>query len=86
MKPALLRSPLSEAEIRFSMERHSCTSSGLRKSSRFRRRQTELDHSPSVLRREPLHTLREISWYVKLNHLRHGSVLQIPCSFTTMGF
>jgi len=34
-------------------------------SSRLRRRQTELDYSSSLLRRKPLHTLRELDRYVK---------------------
>jgi hypothetical protein len=30
-----------------------------------------------MLLREPLHTFREICWYVKLNYSCHGSVLPI---------
>src|SRR5579872_659662 len=47
------------------------------RSSRFLFRQTELDHSSPLLLREPLHTLREIRWNVKLNHFRHSPVLQM---------
>ena len=54
-------------------------------SGRFLRRQTELDHSPPVLRRKPLYTFRERIRYMKLNYFCHGSVLQIACSFTTDG-
>src|SRR5579872_3987976 len=46
------------------------------RSSRFLRRQTELDHSSPLLLREP-HTLREIRWNVKLNHFCHSPVLQM---------
>ncbi len=77
MKTALLRSLVNEAGIRLSIERHSDTSGRLRESSRFRRRQTELDHSPPLQRRKPPHTLREISWNVKLNYFCHGLVLQV---------
>ena len=46
-------------------------------SSRFLRRQTELDHFSPLLRRTPLHALRERRRYVKLNHSCHKSILLV---------
>ena len=45
-------------------------------SGRLLSRQGELDHFPPLLRGNPLHALREVGRYIKLNYFRHESVLQ----------
>jgi len=47
-------------------------------SSRFRRGRTELKHFSPFMRRDPLHWLRKLDRYVKLNYFCHGSVPSIP--------
>jgi len=51
-------------------------SNGRRQLSRFLCRRTELDHSATLLRRNPLRTLREVGRDVKLNYFCHGSILK----------
>ena len=48
-------------------------------SGRFLRRQTELEHFSPLLRRKPLHALRERRRYVELNYSCHKSVLLVVC-------
>ncbi len=54
-------------------------------SSRLLCRQAELDHFPPLQWGNPLHALRELGRYVKLNYFCHESVLQVVCSSATYG-